>query len=248
MTPIDLQEINRALFGARPRRSSIGPNDGLVNLSWPLILILSISAIVAAGQAEAISDANRVVNQWKDEGKEKILLDLWKQALIHRVEAVCREREESWKLNMFPHYSRVSTNAGWPADKDFGHLCCETEGPLSDTTALQCELYAAALAYTNDNMPGMYDTICFPNTAPDKLGTPNVLGESEEADRQRKLAQKLIAEKVSLWNRVVRELQNSAILTLLDSSAVETVRDPDRIRMKQRIRQQFGSRGFPLLP
>ena len=70
------------------RQSSVSANDLLVNLSWALILILAIAAIVAAGQAQAINDINNVIGSWDDKGKSEAIIEVFRQKLIRKIDAV----------------------------------------------------------------------------------------------------------------------------------------------------------------
>lgn len=240
-----IEALEQTMNRTQEQKSSVSPNDGLVNLSWPIILILAIAAIATSGQAEAISEITDVVQRLEKQDKDEIILELWKQALIRRVDLVCASRREEWRLDMFPIADRVKRQQGWPSDGDFSHLC-EHAKELNDTGKLTLSLYKAALANNADGLGRMFDPMTFRGSSP--LVGPNVLGRSKEANEQRAFALARIRERCLHWREHVRELQLHVVEEVLDEpAAVASVMASDSSTMKLKIASALKKRGYPLL-
>ena len=242
-----LQRLESIAESRARRQSSIGPNDLLVNVSWPLILILSIAAINAAGQARAIMDIEAVVERWDESGKSQILIEVFRQQLLRKIDAVCEGQRQKLNVHLLPEFSRVATKSGLPDDGGFAEMCREASRDLVDVESLTKDLYGKALIHVEDGLEPMFDPIVFPGTAP-MVKSPNILGESSQSKAYRQFAIDRIRERVTDWQFHVVSLQQQAVDHLLDSPAIERLRDAERSRTAQHIRAEFDSRGYPLLP
>jgi len=238
--------VEAAGFVTKGRQSSVSANDLLVNLSWALILILAIAAIVAAGQAQAINDINDVIGTWNDKGKSEAIIEVFRQKLIRKIDSVCASKQLDLNIDLLPDFSRVSTQAGMPDDREFSDLCHRAFNELGSVDDLTRVIYDAALAHTEEGVERMYDPVVFPGTAPD-VNAPNVIGNSAKAQEHREFAMSRIRQRCIDWQTHVVQLQRQAVEHMLDSSAVESVRDADRERMTEKIRSTFEAQGYPLL-
>jgi hypothetical protein len=128
-----------ALTGKSPRKLfSLSPNDVLVQISLPLVLILAIATrLMMIAQSMSSQDQGPVI------------LDLWKQQLILRVEHVLSDWEKESNLPAFQSFDRVRWDGQWPDDPAFKQLC-NSGLELNNIEDLKLNLYRKALKYTPD--------------------------------------------------------------------------------------------------
>lgn len=240
------QELQTA--DVHSRGPSCGVNGLFDNLSWPLVMVLSLTSLMVTVQGNAIDKIQEVADRWKDQGKETILIDLFHQKLLRKCDHVCAAQRTKLRLDLFPEFARVSVESGFPNDNEFQQLCVAAKLGLINLDGLTKELYREALAYEEvDVLEPMYDPVVFVNSAP-PVRAPFIIDSSEEGEAFRKFALDRIRERVSDWQMQVTELQQRAIDHLLDSPAVQQLRRTDRAQMTQQIRSEFEKRGYPLLP
>jgi hypothetical protein len=128
-----------ALTGRSPRKLfSLSPNDVLVQISLPLVLILAIATrLMMIAQSMSSQDQGPVI------------LDLWKQQLILRVEHVLSDWEKESNLSSFPNFDRIRWDGQWPADPAFQKLCTGAL-ELNSIEDMKLDLYRKALKYHPD--------------------------------------------------------------------------------------------------
>lgn len=232
-----------------PPRSGEGSMTALEllsNLLFPLILVLAMSTIIAGGQRQSIQEIERVAKQLEQTDKHKLVIELFRQQLIRKIDAACGQRRTALQIDLFPDFSRVRLQDGLLADPAFGQLCINAQASFSKLDRLTLEIYSAALAHREEGVELMYDTVLFEGTAPD-VNAANILGTSPEAQEHREFALARIRERCLAWQEQVVGLQRQAILSFLDSSAVGSVRATETEQLRHRLRAEFQLRGYPLL-
>ncbi len=128
------------LAAAPPRRMfALSPNDALVQVSLPLVLILAIIVrLMVIGQSMATASRGPVI------------LEMWKQQLILRIDRVLDDWEQAAGLPAFDDASRVHWRDGLPEDQAFQHLL-QSALALDDLERFGLDLYHRALRYQPDS-------------------------------------------------------------------------------------------------
>jgi len=242
-------------FGKPSRAQSTGglsPGDVFTQIVFPMVLILSISVLLMAEQSQAVEDAANTVKRWDMvPGKKPLILEVYKQKLLRRVNHVCAEREKNWKLSLFPWFDRVQCQGAFPSDPDFKTLCTKARSGLGDMSQLLHSIYAAALECTAvDDAERMYDPVVFPGSAPQALSfAPNFIGDDQRGKELREFAFKLIRGRCDTWREQVKKLQLAAVEhTLLNLDTGNLIDDPDRNQIKANLREKYKELEYPLLP
>ena len=119
-----------------PKLFSLSPNDVLVQIALPLVLILAIATRL-------------MMMATQDEGP--VILELWKQQLILRIDWVLDKWEKESGLSMFPDFNRVQWNGIWPDDQQYQRLCANGKD-LANIENLTLKLYHEALEYKPENI------------------------------------------------------------------------------------------------
>ena len=100
------ERLEQLARGSAVSRFSMSPNDVLVQVSLPLILILAIAVRLFTAQDQS-----------------PLVLELWKQQIILRVEQTLNDWENTSGLTAFPDFSRIQWHANWPDDPRYQTLC-----------------------------------------------------------------------------------------------------------------------------
>ncbi|MBT3193578.1 MAG: hypothetical protein HN341_13595 [Verrucomicrobia bacterium] len=126
-------QIRRIQERAKGRPESVfavSPNDVLVQIALPLVLILAI--------------ATRLLMASSQSGPS--VMDLWKQYLLMRMDAVSGEWERDSGLPEFVSFDRIQWEGAWPADARFSDLCTRAQ-ELTHSSSLTSNLLERSLAY-----------------------------------------------------------------------------------------------------
>jgi hypothetical protein len=235
-----------ALTGRSPRKLfALSPNDVLVQVSLPLVLILAIATrLMMMAQSLASVDSG------------PIILDLWKQQLILRVEQTLADWERGSGLAAFSSFDRVRWEREWPADEAFGHLC-RTGQALGDLETLKRELYREALRLQPEAGAGedartqfaflqvLYD----PLESDPSLDADSVPPECRITDERRAYALKHIEERCLKWKIALEDLQWAAIEQVMARLPAEESLTDRRLKVQMNnVASALAERGYPLLP
>ncbi len=222
------------------KTSPFSPNDVLVQVSLPLVLILAIAIrLMSLGQAVAMQDS-----------RSRALLELWKQQFILRADRALDEWEKDSGLSTLPRPDRIQWAHGWPEDERFRELCKRAQ-ELQDLQGMGLEFYRRALAFEPDETSeatsyffDLYDSDFRPPT--DDAQPPPELTMTPE---RRAYALRYIEQRCRRWRAQVEELQWGAVDRVLERLPVD-----DRLSNRRPTQQfknlveAFGERGYPLLP
>lgn len=214
---------------------SLSPNDVLVQIALPLILILAIAT-------RLMMMHHQVILQQQQQGPA--ILDLWKQVLIQRLDAVMDEWQSDVGLELFPSIDRVQWGAdGWPADQDFSRTCQQLKA-LNDVSALQHQLYQEALLASDDSgLHVLYDPALNEGPPPENL--PKELFIDEE---KRAYALAYIHRRTQEWKTQALNLQWGLINRVLQDLPPDTpLADKDLSVQMNNLSLALDQQGYPLL-
>lgn len=234
-----------ALAGRSPRKLfSLSPNDVLVQVALPLVLILAIATrLMIIGQGLAALERGPVI------------LELWKQQLILRIDRAAAAWENAAGIQAFPDFQRVLWRNGRPDDPAFQTLCATAQA-LSDIEAMGIGLYRAALNYRpetaseahHNDMAGffpMYD----PALDGDSPAADSVPDDFRIDDARRTFAMQYIQERCRKWKAQVEMLQWSALDRLAsemppNDPLIDSRPDAQMAKLAAEMRRL----GYPLMP
>jgi hypothetical protein len=223
------------------KRMALSANDALVQVSLPLVLILAIATrLMTLGHTMASM-----------ENQAPAVLDLWKQQLILRMEAVLDRWESQSGIQTFSDVQRVQWNGPWPDDPAF-QTYCQAGGELSDLPSFSRRLYGEALRYQPPGA-GAEAQASFWN-----LYDPEVSVEKPEKELpaefmidsdRREFALRYIEERSRKWKSRVEETQWQVLQQVLDVLPVnDPVSDRNPSAQMHKLASEMQQRGYPLLP
>jgi len=232
-----------ALTGRSPRKLfSLSPNDVLVQISLPLVLILAIATrLMMIAQSMSSQDQGPVI------------LDLWKQQLILRVEHVLSDWEKESNLSSFQNFDRIRWNGQWPNDPAFQQLC--TSGlKLNSIEDIKLELYRKALKYhptasgpTNTQfnfLQVMYD----PQESEPPPNIAQIPQEFRIDAERRAYAIGYIDERCHKWKAQIEDLQwgmiDEVVANLPDK---ENLSDSSLSTQMKKISYALTEKGYPIM-
>lgn len=231
MTPNGRNNAKRAArqLDALAGRSSVqlfshSPNDVLVQIALPLILILAITTRLTML-------AYTMVTQ-QDNGPA--VMELWQQQLIMRIDQAL----DTWAADaQLPALAKIQPNDwtdAWPTDPTFQVLCAKSQA-LNTPSDLRNDILAQALAQQD----------AATSTAVNELLPPNAAAlDSDEAA----YAATYIDQRLASWANQVEALQWSAIATIAGRLPLgDQAGADDAAAQLRRIATELASRGFPLL-
>ncbi len=231
-----------ALAGRRTRkRMPLSANDALVQVSLPLVLILAIATrLMTLGQ-----------NLASMESQAPAVLDLWKQQLILRMEAVLDQWENHSGIRIFSDVQRVNWNGPWPDDPDFRNYC-QNSSELADLPAFSRRLYAEALRYqpreAGAEVQASFWSLYDPEVsteAPEKELPPEMMIDPA----RRAFALRYIEERCRKWKAGTEEAQWLVLQHILDRLPVQDpVSDRSPSAQMRKLTAALEQRGYPLLP
>lgn len=238
------QRLFEALSHLTRRRagktSPFSPNDVLVQVSLPLVLILAIAIrLMSLGQAVAMQD-----------NRSRALLELWKQQFILRADRVLETWEQHSGLAALPRSDRIQWAHGWPDDERFRELCARAR-QLQDLSGLALDLYRRTIAFEPDATSDA--SSCFFDLHDPDFPTSATIGpvapELTMTPERRAYAMRYLEQRCRRWRIQVEELQWGALDRVLERLPVE-----DRLSSKrptqqlQNLAEALRQRGYPLLP
>lgn len=232
------------LASTSPKRMfALSPNDVLVQISLPLVLILAIvTRLMIIGQTMAAQE------------RGPMILEMWKQQLIMRMERVLSDWETTAQLPAFPEFSRIQWQDALPNDERFKSLCV-TALALDEQPALREELYHRALRY-----PPTQEGVELDESASYllELYDPQAPFQPEHPERippefiitpeRRAYALDYISDRVLQWNRQVENLQWAVVAECAARLPFEAGADETRVAAQMRhMASVLSDGGYPLL-
>jgi len=240
----DFEQLDEAIGHSTHKLFNMSPNDVLVQISLPVVLILAIATrLITIGQGISTQSQNQAV------------LDLWKQHLILRVDRTLDNWERKSGLPQFSDFGRVYWDGLWPRDDSLSQLCQKARD-LADLEKMKDSLYREALtstpAATDTVDPGgingtimLYD----PRYAAPGTASNSVPPEYHIDDVRRQYAFHYIEERCKRWTREVETLQWKLIDHLASAvPAGDALTDPRLDVQMKNITTALEKRGYPLLP
>lgn len=239
-----LAGLNHLINGkrAKTRRSlSLSPNDALVQVALPLVLILAIiTRLMVIEYTEAVRN------------KGPRILEMWKQQLILRIDTVMDAWERDAELGAFPDFQRVQWKGALPNDQRFAALCAKSQ-EMNDRSKLQDDLYNAALAYeppAGEEETALQFITLYDPLAKAQPEDPSLVPEDFVInDERRAYAHGYVADRVSKWKEQVEGLQWAAVAQCADRLPLVDSVDTDEGVSAQllRVSDELKKRGYPLL-
>ena len=228
--------------GAKAGRSTLlSPNDALVQVALPLVLILAIiTRLMVIEYTEAVRN------------KGPRILEMWKQQLILRIDTVMDNWEREAELGAFPDFQRVQWAGAFPDDQRFASLCVKAL-EMNDRKNLQEDLYNAALAYeppAGEEENALQFITLYDPLAKARPNDPDLVSEDFVINEQRRAyALGYVADRVSKWKEQVEGLQWAAVAQCADQLPLLNLADSNNGLSAQllQVSDQLKARGYPLI-
>jgi len=226
------------LASASPRRMfALSPNDVLVQISLPLVLILAIiTRLMVIGQTLATQERGPVI------------LEMWKQQLILRMDRVLSDWERAAQLPVLPEFSRIQWEGGLPDDARFQTLS-QTAVALDQPEKLATQLYHQSLRFgvedgAEDYLLALYD----PEAPFAHEHTQPVPPEFTITPERRAYALAYIQDRLTQWRGHVEHLQWSTVAASASLLPFEEELDEARMAAQMAaIARALDEAGYPLL-
>ena len=208
------ERLDQLARGSAVSRFSMSPNDVLVQVSLPLILILAIATRLFTAQ-----DQNPLV------------LELWKQQIILRVERALNNWENSSNLTAFPDFSRVQWSGNWPEDARYQSFC----------------LYARSLDRMKELKQSLLqEALAMPIVATN--GAPPAAFEGLLDNERREYALAYIEQRCLKWKNRAADLQWATVERVLRSLPVgDPLTDRSLEKQMNNLSGALKQRGYPLM-
>ena len=223
---------------------SFSPNDVLVQVALPLVLILAIAVrLMNIAQSAATQDQAPVV------------LDLWKQQLILRIDRVLDQWEKDSGLAALPDFSRVQWSEAWPEDERFQQVCRQSQA-LSEPDQMSVHLYDQALRYepasdasTSSNAFRYLVQLYDPLSSVKPENPEAIPAEYTITPERREFALNYIGERCRTWRDQVENLQWSAVNRIARALPLqEGITEQNLPEQMKKLAHSLNERGYPLLP
>ncbi len=240
----DYEQLDEAIGHSTHKLFNMSPNDVLVQISLPVVLILAIATrLITIGQGVSSQNQNVAV------------MDLWKQHLILRIDRTLDAWEKQSGLAQFSDFGRVYWSDHWPKDDGFSQLCQKAR-ELSDLEKMKITLYRDSLSYhpletnTASNAGANWTvTLYDPIFAAAGAASNSVPPEYRIDDARRHYAMQYIEERCKRWSREIETLQWKMVDRLAAELPVGDALADARIEVQMKnISAALEARGYPLLP
>lgn len=238
----DYAQLDEALGHSTHKLFNMSPNDVLVQISLPVVLILAIATrLITIGQGMS------------QQGQNPAVLDLWKQHLILRVDRTLDQWEKQSGLSEFPDFNRVYWANHWPEDDHFRQLCKKAT-ELAEMEKLKETLYRESLSappatQPGNASPGHFTALYDPRYATPGVASNSVAPEFRIDDARRQYAFQYIEERCKRWSREIEDLQWKLVGRLASElPAGDTLTDARLETQMKNIATALEARGYPLLP
>ena len=237
----NLQGLDDLIRGKKKNSLSLSPNDALVQIALPLVLILAIiTRLMVIEYTEAMRN------------KGPRVLEMWKQQLILRMDTVMNKWEKQAELGAFPDFSRVQWKGAFPVDERFKSLCARAQ-EMDNRKNLEDDIYNQALAYTppieDEESASFFVPVFDPDAKYQPKNADKISDEFVINEGRRAYAMRHIADRVSKWKEQVEGLQWAAVAQCADKMPLNALGgSPDKISTQlTRVASEMNKRGYPLM-
>ena len=237
----NLQGLDDLIRGKKKNSLSLSPNDALVQIALPLVLILAIiTRLMVIEYTEAMRN------------KGPRVLEMWKQQLILRMDTVMNKWERQAELGAFPDFSRVQWKGAFPVDERFKSLCARAQ-EMDNRKNLEDDIYNQALAYTppieDEESASFFVPVFDPDAKYQPKNADKISDEFVINEERRAYAMRHIADRVSKWKEQVEGLQWAAVAQCADKMPLNALGgSPDKISTQlTRVASEMNKRGYPLM-
>ena len=237
----NLQGLDDLIRGKKKNSLSLSPNDALVQIALPLVLILAIiTRLMVIEYTEAMRN------------KGPRVLEMWKQQIILRMDTVMNDWEKRAELGAFPDFSRVQWKGAFPNDERFKALCARAQ-EMDDRNLFEDNIYNQALAYAPPVEDEEGASFFFPMYDPGAKYQPEKADEIPEEfvinEERRAYAMRHIADRVSKWKEQAEGLQWAAVAQCADKMPLNAAGEsPDKLSTQlTRVASEMSKRGYPLM-
>jgi len=237
----NLQGLDDLIRGKKKNSLSLSPNDALVQIALPLVLILAIiTRLMVIEYTEAMRN------------KGPRVLEMWKQQLILRMDTVMNKWEKQAELGAFPDFSRVQWKGAFPVDERFKSLCARAQ-EMDNRKNLEDDIYNQALAYTppieDEESASFFVPVYDPDAKYQPKNADKISDEFVINEERRAYAMRHIADRVSKWKEQVEGLQWAAVAQCADKMPLNALGgSPDKISTQlTRVASEMNKRGYPLM-
>ena len=237
----NLQGLDDLIRGKKKNSLSLSPNDALVQIALPLVLILAIiTRLMVIEYTEAMRN------------KGPRVLEMWKQQLILRMDTVMNKWEKQAELGAFPDFSRVQWKGAFPVDERFKSLCARAQ-EMDNRKNLEDDIYNQALAYTppieDEESASFFVPVYDPDAKYQPKNADKISDEFVINEGRRAYAMRHIADRVSKWKEQVEGLQWAAVAQCADKMPLNALGgSPDKISTQlTRVASEMNKRGYPLM-
>jgi hypothetical protein len=226
------------LASASPRRMfALSPNDVLVQVSLPLVLILAIlTRLMVIGQTLTTQERGPVI------------LEMWKQQLILRMDRVLSDWERAAQLPALPEFSRIQWEGALPNDTRYQTLC-ESARTLDTQEELAMTLYHRSLRFGVEDGAEDYLLALYDPEAPFAQDSDRVVPpEFTITPERRAYALEYINDRLTQWRQHVENLQWSTVAA--SAARLPFEEDMDEARMAAQmatVARALEDAGYPLL-
>ena len=244
------KKIVTALLGKDALKSvELSPNDVLVQIALPLVLIL---AVIIQLLTVAQSVQSEQITEQKDEGP--ILLDLWKQQLILRADSIFALWQQDSGIEKLSDFDRIKWKSGWPEDELYQELC-KKGLELGNISELKRRIYNDALTYDpneygeSEERISLFKALYDPEVENNLVQEDDVPEEYTINDERREYAFRYIEERCLQWKSTLENLQWATVDKIVTDLPIDSeLTDKNLAVQMSNIAQALEDLGYPLLP
>lgn len=239
----DYEQLDEAIGHSTHKLFNMSPNDVLVQIALPVVLILAIATrLITIGQG------------LNNHSRDQAVMDLWKQHLILRVDRALDEWEQQSQLQQFSDLGRIYWDGAWPRDERLSQLCKQAHD-LADLEGMRTALYRRSLTYQPGKSPAegaevnwtalLYD----PLYSPPGMASNNVPADFRIDEARRQFALQYIGERCKRWRGEIEALQWKLVEHLASRLPAGSPLADARLDIQMRnIARALDEHGYPLLP
>jgi hypothetical protein len=220
------RQIDALVNRSQTRLYTHSPNDVLVQIALPLILILAISTRLTMVAYNMLSQRDMA----------PAVMELWKQQVILRIDRVLETWEREANLAAFTDFSHINFSEAWPDDSRYSQLCRKAR-ELNDRDALQRRILTAALASQADSTPGAVATIVAEADFTLEPGSPEAT-----------YAEDYIAQRLAQWGERIEGLHWETVAQVAQELPLGTdAGGADALAQLETIAAELERRGYPVV-
>jgi len=220
------RQIDALVNRSKTKLYTHSPNDVLVQIALPLILILAIIArlTMVASSMMAQQDTGPAV------------MELWKQQVILRIDRILDDWQSDANLDVFSSFSHVKWQGAWPNDERYKQLCNKAQ-ELNDADALRQSILAdAVLSQKNASDLSLSAVVAGGDLALES-------GSAEAA-----YAEEYISQRLAHWSDSIEQLHWETVGYIAEQLPLGSEDGAFDARAQlQHIAENLAERGYPLV-